>query len=268
MDTEPLIRAGVAGGVLALLLLWEALAPLRSKGALTRSQRWPGALVLMGAGVAVSRLLAPAGLAGAALWAEAGGLGVGHMLHPPSLAWGLVCVVLLDLAVWAQHRASHAWGWLWRLHRVHHADPDIDLSTAVRFHPFEIAVSLGWKALVVVALGAPAWAVLLFEVLLNATALFNHANIRLPGWLERPLGWVLVTPRQHRVHHSLAGPDLNHNFGFCLNLWDRLAGVFRPDPAPGLVCARYGLATEREAAAQTPLALLLQPWRQAGPGSG
>jgi sterol desaturase/sphingolipid hydroxylase (fatty acid hydroxylase superfamily) len=268
MLSEALLRALIAGGLLAGLLLWEALAPLRRRGALRRVDRWPGAVALLAVGVVLSRLLAPAGLAGLALWAEARGWGLGRALGVPEFAWGLACLVLLDLAVWGQHWASHRWGWLWRLHRVHHADPDIDLSTAVRFHPLELAVSLGWKAAIVVVLGAPAWAVLAFEVVLNATALFNHANIRLPGWLERPLGWVIVTPRQHRVHHSLAGPDLNHNFGFCLNLWDRLAGVFRPDPEPGLACARYGLTTARDAAAQGPLALLTQPWRTDLPGSG
>lgn len=273
------LRLAAFLGVLAVLLVWETVQPLRKGRAVPRHQRWPGAFVLVVAGTVLMRLAAPLGLTGWALWLDANDVGVLRWVAAAfagSGSWGavwtiavwLLSLLVLDLAVWAQHVASHRIGWFWRLHRVHHADPDLDASTALRFHPIESLLSLGWKAAVVAAIGAPATAVLAFEILLNAAALFNHANIRLAEPLERVLGRILITPRQHRVHHSLGTPDpaqrsaadVMHNFGFSISLWDRLAGTFRAEPTGGLNCARYGLAAWRGAADQSPLALLAQPF--------
>ena len=293
-ESGAFVRLAAFFGVLCVLLIIEIASPLRERRALPRLKRWPGALSLMVLGTLAMRLVAPLGLVGWALWLEAEGFGGFALIERQFgieqtsgqqgqaqqgdgreaflLGWWLfklsICVLLLDLAIWAQHVASHHVGWLWRLHRVHHADPDMDVSTALRFHPLESLLSLGWKVVVVAILGAPAVAVLLFEILLNAAAMFNHANIRMPGWLERILGIVVITPRQHRVHHAMGNPEPAHrmradvmqNYGFSINLWDRLAGCFRAEPTGGITSARYGLMHWRDAAEQSPLALLRQPF--------
>jgi sterol desaturase/sphingolipid hydroxylase (fatty acid hydroxylase superfamily) len=213
-----------------------------------------------GAG-AQARLIAPAGLAAVALWADGQGIGLFHLVEAPVWLATAASILVLDLAVWAQHRLSHAVPILWRLHRVHHADPDVDALTALRFHPVEIALSLVWKGAVVLALGAPAAAVLAFEALLNASALFNHANARLPAPVERIARLLIVTPDLHRVHHSPDQPETNSNFGFLLSVWDRLSGTLREarhDPD-----GPQGLDVFRDRADQRLDALLLQPLKSA-----
>jgi sterol desaturase/sphingolipid hydroxylase (fatty acid hydroxylase superfamily) len=165
------------------------------------------------------------------LWASGAGVGLFNQVDAPEwLVWALT-LLALDLAIWAQHRATHAIPLLWRLHRVHHLDLEVDVSTAYRFHPLEIVISLVWKGAVAIALGAPPEAVLVFEALVNASALFNHANWRLPAALERALGLLIVTPAIHRVHHSIRPQETDSNFGFCLSIWDRLFATFRAEPS-------------------------------------
>lgn len=260
MEADAALRAGIALAVLSVVLAWETLAPARTR-ALPRLARWPSiaGLALLNAGLA--RLIAPAGLAAVALWADGQGIGLFHLVEAPVWLATAGSILVLDLAVWAQHRLSHTVPILWRLHRVHHADPDVDALTALRFHPVEIAFSLVWKGAVVLALGAPALAVLAFEALLNASALFNHANARLPAPVERIARLLIVTPDLHRVHHSPDQPETNSNFGFLLSVWDRLSGTLREarhDPD-----GPQGLDVFRDRADQRLDALLLQPLKSA-----
>jgi sterol desaturase/sphingolipid hydroxylase (fatty acid hydroxylase superfamily) len=260
MEADALLRGAIALGVLGAVVLWETLAPARPR-ALNRWVRWPSIAGLALVNQGVARLLAPAGLAAVALWGQGQGIGLLHLMQAPLWLAVPVAILVLDLAVWAQHRASHAVPLLWRLHRVHHADPDVDALTALRFHPVEIALSLAWKAAVVLALGAPALAVLAFEAMLNASALFNHANARLPAPVERIARLFIITPDLHRVHHSPDRVETDSNFGFLLSVWDRLFGAFRPvraDPD-----GPQGLEIFRTPSDQRLDALLLQPLQAA-----
>ncbi|MCB1748962.1 MAG: sterol desaturase family protein [Gammaproteobacteria bacterium] len=217
----------------------EAWRPRRpASGA--RLPRWAHNLGLALGGTLLVRVMLPVGAVGVALLAQAYGLGLFNTLAgAPALAF-VASLLLLDLAIYFQHRLFHAVPWLWRLHRVHHADPAFDVSTALRFHPIEIGLSMAIKAAVVIALGAPPLAVLVFEVGLNACALFNHANLRLPTGLDRPLRRLLVTPDMHRVHHSVVPAETHSNFGFNLSWWDRLFGTYRAQPAAGHTAMTIG----------------------------
>ncbi len=257
---EAAIRLGVFLGVLLVMLLAEALAPRGGARPLGR-RRWPANLALPVIGAALVRLVAPAGAVGAALWAEAQGVGLLPVLGVP--AWGAVplAVLLLDLTIYAQHRVFHRVPLLWRLHRMHHADPELDATTGLRFHPLEILASLAIKVAVVVALGAPPVAVLAFEVLLNATSLFNHADIRIPRRIDAWLRLLLVTPDMHRTHHAEARVDTDSCYGFCLPWWDRLFGSYRAAPDGGLDAAVIGVPGLRAPAEQRLDRLLVQPFR-------
>lgn len=257
--TEGALRLGLSMGLLMLFAVLEALAPAHARG-LKRPARWAPNLGLGLLNGLLQRLIAPAGAAGAALWAQGAGVGLFNQLAAPDWAVWAVCLVAFDFALWAQHRATHAIPALWALHRVHHLDVELDVTTAYRFHPLEIALSLAWKSVIAIALGAPPEAVLVFEALVNAFALFNHANWRLPARIERVLGWLVVTPGLHRVHHSVRPTETDSNFGFCLSLWDRLFSTFRAGLAdPG---GALGLAEARTNAG--PVSLLLVPFRPPG----
>src|SRR3954447_1505396 len=214
------------------MALWEALAPRRPQ-AIGRLTRWPNNLGVVIVDTLALRLLFPTAAVGLALVGEARGWGLVNNVMLPAVLKVLAAVVLLDLAIYLQHVLFHAVPVLWRLHRMHHADLEFDVTTGLRFHPVEILLSMAIKLMVVVALGTPALAVLLFEVLLNATSIFNHANLRLPGWLDGALRLVVVTPDMHRVHHSVTPRETNSNFGFNFALWDRLFGTYRAQPAAG-----------------------------------
>ena len=258
MNEHLIIRAGVFLGVFASLAVLEMLYP-RRQAALSRMARWPGAGALFVSGAVLGRLVVPAGLAGLAIWADGQGIGLFNLTSLPLWAVGLISLLLLDLGVWAQHLAMHKVPVLWRMHRVHHSDPHIDVVTALRFHPAEILVSLAWKAAVVVVFGIPAWAAFIFEVALNAFAQFNHANWALPRRVDRVLRWLVVTPDMHRVHHSTDHLESNRNFGFCLSVWDRLFRLYKPQPDAGHEQMTIGQVQWREAHDQSPLQLLVQP---------
>ena len=260
---EPLLRLGAFAGVFAGVALWEALAPRRTRR-FARAQRWPHNLALLALDVLVVRLLAPGAAVAVAVAAEAGGWGLLNALALPASAAVPLAVVVLDLAIYLQHVLFHAVPALWRLHRVHHADPDFDVTTGTRFHPLEIGLSLGVKCAVIAALGAPAVAVLLFEVLLNATAMFNHANGRLPVAVDRRLRWLVVTADMHRVHHSMLAKEMNSNYGFNLSWWDRLFGTYRAQPAAGHAAMRIGVTGLSAPAELTLARLLTQPLRNPG----
>jgi sterol desaturase/sphingolipid hydroxylase (fatty acid hydroxylase superfamily) len=240
-----MIRLGCFGGVLLLMALWEVLAP-RRRLTVGRPWRWCSNLGMVALDTLLARLLVPLGAMGMAALAEE--LGWGLLNNVPLPAWLAVvlAVIVLDLVIYLQHVLFHAMPLLWRLHLVHHADLDFDATTGVRFHPVEILLSLGIKMGAVVLLGAPALAVLLFEVLLNATSVFSHGNVRLPAWLDRALRLVVVTPEMHRVHHSIHPQETNSNFGFNLAWWDYLFGTYRPQPADGHEGMTIGLEQIRD----------------------
>jgi len=255
------IRLVAFGTVFALMAAWEVRAP-RRRLARSKPQRWGNNLALVALNSIVARLVFPAGAVGAALFAEQQGWGLLHVVEWPLLLEGLLAIVALDFVIWTQHVLVHAVPTLWRLHRVHHADPDYDLTTGARFHPLEILLSLAIKGGAIFLLGPAAVAVLIFEVLLNATSMFNHGNIRLPPALDRYLRLVLVTPDMHRVHHSVEDDETNSNFGFNLSWWDLLFGTYRAQPRRGHVDMVIGIRDYTQPAAVTWLpGMLALPFR-------
>lgn len=232
LAAEPQLRLAVFLGVLAAMAVWELAAPRRRRE-IPRLVRWTNNLALVVIDTIILRLTFPILAVGLAVMAEERSWGLFNVIGAPGWVAILVSIVALDLAIYLQHVMFHAVPALWRLHRMHHADLEFDVTTGLRFHPAEILLSMGIKLAVVAALGPPAVAVLIFEVLLNATAMFNHSNIRLPAGLDRVLRWLVVTPDMHRVHHSILPAETNSNFGFNLPWWDRLLGTYRAQPAAG-----------------------------------
>ena len=261
LDAEPLIRFGVFAAVLAGLMAWEFMAPRR---ALTvgRWRRWPGNFGVVVADTVLLRVLVPTAAVGLALVADIKGWGLLNAIAVPAWLAFVIAIVLFDLIIWAQHVLFHKVPLLWRLHRMHHADLDIDVTTGIRFHPVEILLSMGIKLGAVVALGAPALAVMVFEVLLNATSMFNHSNVRMSPGLDRTLRLILVTPDMHRVHHSILTRETHSNFGFNLPWWDRLLGTYRAQPAGGHEAMTIGLPQFRDPAELRLDQMLLQPLRR------
>jgi len=262
---EPAIRLGVFAAVLALMIGWEVLAPRRSLS-VSRWRRWPGNLGIVALGAVLGRFafaIVPVGLAA---MAETRGWGLFNTLEIAPWLKIIAAIVILDLAIYLQHVMFHAVPALWRLHRMHHADLDFDVTTGARFHPFEILLSVAIKFAVIVAIGAPAVAVLIFEVLLNATSMFNHGNVRLPLKLDKVLRWLIVTPDMHRVHHSIAVNETNSNFGFNLSLWDRLLGTYRAQPAQGHETMTIGLDVFRDPGDLRLDRMLVQPFVGAAGG--
>jgi len=255
---EPAVRAGLFIAVLAAMAAWEWIAPRRPR-ALPRRGRWPGNLGIAVLNTAAVRLLFPTTAVALALAGERHGWGLLNRAGWPAWAKLAAAVPVLDLAIYLQHVLFHAVPALWRLHRMHHTDVDIDVTTGTRFHPIEIALSLGIKLMVVAALGAPALAVLIFEALLSATSLFNHGNVRIPTRADRLLRRLLVTPDMHRVHHSWVPRETNSNFGFNLSWWDRLFGTYRAQPEAGHAAMTIGLAEFRQPGDARLDRLLLQP---------
>jgi sterol desaturase/sphingolipid hydroxylase (fatty acid hydroxylase superfamily) len=260
LNNEPLIRLTAFAGTFAAMAAWEILAPRRGQK-LGRKIRWPSNIGIVVLDTVLVRLLFPTTAVGLALIAEARGWGLLHTLQLPAWVIVLLAVAALDLAIYLQHVLFHAVPALWRLHRMHHADLEIDVTTGARFHPIEILLSMGLKLGVVAALGAPAVAVLAFEVLLNATSMFNHSNARMPAWADRLLRWVVVTPDMHRVHHSIVARETNSNFGFNLPWWDRLFGSYRDQPAAGHLSMTIGIEQFREPSEQRLDRMLTQPFR-------
>ncbi|WP_456372241.1 sterol desaturase family protein [Thiolapillus sp.] len=234
------IRLGFFFGIFATMAAWEVLAPMR-RSRLPRRLRWSNNLALVALNSLLLRLLFPAAAVGVALIAREQGWGWFNQVQAPWLLTMIVSVIIMDAVIYLQHVMFHAVPVLWRLHRVHHADLDYDLTTGARFHPLEIILSMLIKFATIILLGPPVAAVLVFEVLLNATAMFNHANVKLPARLDRVLRWFLVTPDMHRVHHSVEDDEANSNFGFNLPWWDRLFGTYRDQPRAGHVHMRIGI---------------------------
>jgi len=229
LTSEVALRLGAFLAVFAAMAVWETVAPRRVLR-MPKRARWTANLGVAALNSLLVRLLFPAAAVGAAAMAASRGWGVVALLNLPVWAAVMLSVVALDLAIYLQHVLFHAVPTLWRLHRVHHADLDFDVTTGLRFHPIEMILSMLFKLSVVVALGPPVVAVLVFEVLLNATSMFNHGNVRLAALGDRVLRSMLVTPDMHRIHHSVLRLEANSNFGFCLSWWDRLLGTYRAQP--------------------------------------
>jgi sterol desaturase/sphingolipid hydroxylase (fatty acid hydroxylase superfamily) len=257
---EPVIRLAAFASVFIAMAVWEFIVP-RRKQAIGRGWRWPNNLGVVVVNTLLLRIVFPTTAVGLALLAEARGFGLFNLVALPAWVAVLASVVILDLAIYLQHVLFHAVPTLWRLHRMHHADLEFDVSTGLRFHPIEIFLSMLIKFAVVAALGTPALAVLIFEVLLNATSMFNHGNVRLPAGIDRVLRWLVVTPDMHRVHHSILVRETNSNFGFNLPWWDRLFGTYRAQPAAGHEAMTIGIEQFREPRELGLDRMLVQPFR-------
>jgi sterol desaturase/sphingolipid hydroxylase (fatty acid hydroxylase superfamily) len=254
--SEPVVRFAVFAAVLLTMAALELLWPKRVLTT-AKATRWLTNFSIVGLATLLVRAMAvlprlivptlmPLTAVAAALWAEKSGFGVlpwlGQTLGLPYWLLVVAAIVILDFAIWLQHVISHKVPAIWALHQVHHADRDFDVTTAIRFHPVEIALSMLYKMVWVVALGVSPLAILLFEMILNAGAMFNHANVALPGWLDRLLRLVIVTPDMHRVHHSVLRVEHDTNFGFNLSIWDRLAGTYTDQPVGGHQGMTIGLS--------------------------
>ncbi len=229
---EATLRLGFFFGMLALIAVWELKSP-RRRLSQPKGTRWLNNLGLTFFNTLLLRLLFPVAAVGVALFAQQNGWGLFNYFSTPLLVSTLLSVILMDMVIYLQHVMVHAIPLLWRLHRVHHADLDYDVTTGARFHPIEIILSMLIKFSVILLLGPPLVAVVIFEVLLNATSMFNHGNLKLPAELDRLLRLVVVTPDMHRVHHSVEEDETNSNFGFNLPWWDRLFGTYRAQPRGG-----------------------------------
>ncbi|MBM3845942.1 MAG: sterol desaturase family protein [Verrucomicrobia bacterium] len=248
------------------MAIWELMLPRRRQPA-HRGSRWTAHAGLVLLGSLASRLISPAGALGFAWFAERQQWGLLNIFHIPSWAGIPATILLLDLGIYFQHRWMHSMPGLWRFHRMHHSDTHLDVTSGVRFHPVEMAVSMGLKGVMILVLGASATGVFLFEILLNATSLFNHSNARLPGGIDRILRWIIVTPDFHRVHHSANPKETDSNFGFNLAIWDRIFGTYCAQPALGHDELQVGLEEFRKPEDQRLSSLLLQPWKSEPSGS-
>jgi sterol desaturase/sphingolipid hydroxylase (fatty acid hydroxylase superfamily) len=259
MNYEPLIRLACFVGVLGGMAAWEVVAP-RRRLTTSKLRRWFSNLAIATLNAVAVRLWFALGAVGVALIASRHGWGLFNHVSLASGAEVLVSIIALDLVLYLQHVMFHAVPLLWRLHMVHHADLDFDVTTGIRFHPLEILLSMGIKAAAVIVLGAPPLAVLIFEVLLNASSLFNHGNVHLPLGVDRLLRCFVVTPDMHRVHHSLHADETNSNFGFNLPWWDFALGTYRPQPRDGHDQMEIGLTQFREDSFEQLHRLLLLPF--------
>jgi sterol desaturase/sphingolipid hydroxylase (fatty acid hydroxylase superfamily) len=232
LESDAPLRFAIFLAVFSTMAAWEIIAP-RRRLATSKIQRWTANLAILVTNTVLVRAIFPAAAVGIAAFAEARGVGMLHAfdIHPALKI--LLALAALDLAIYLQHVMFHAVPLLWRLHRAHHADLEIDVTTGARFHPVEMLLSMAIKAAAIFVIGAPAVAVLVFEIALNASSMFNHSNVRIPQALDSVLRWLVVTPDMHRVHHSIRGEETNRNFGFNFPWWDRLFGTYQAQPRDG-----------------------------------
>jgi sterol desaturase/sphingolipid hydroxylase (fatty acid hydroxylase superfamily) len=259
LSHEVPVRLGAFLGIFAAMAAWEVLAPRRALQ-YRKPVRWTNNLALVVLNSALVRAIFPVAAIGVAGFAAERGMGLFNFVSVPYPMAFVLSVLALDLAIYLQHLMFHAVPLLWRLHRVHHADLDFDVTTGVRFHPVEIVLSLLIKFAVILALGPPALAVLVFEIVLNATSMFNHGNVRLPGVVDRVLRWLVVTPDMHRVHHSIDPRETNSNFGFNVPWWDWLFGTYRAQPQAGHAAMTIGIEQFRSPRELWLDRMLLQPF--------
>jgi len=240
LEHEAGIRLTFFIGVFLIMAIWEIKAPRRAL-TVSKTLRWVNNLGIVVFNTLIIRWLFPAAAVGVALFTQQQGWGLLNYYQVPDIIAVFLAVIAMDFIIYLQHVMVHAVPALWRLHRVHHADQDYDVTTGARFHPLEIILSMLIKFATIVVLGAPVIAVIIFEVILNALAMFNHANVGIPSTLDKVLRWFIVTPDMHRVHHSVEDDETNSNFGFNLTWWDRLFGTYREQPRGGQVGMRIGI---------------------------
>ena len=257
-DNELVIRLGFFFGVLTIMAIWELFAP-RRKLSTSKTGRWTNNLSLVIVNSILLRLIFPVTAVGVALIAAERQWGLLNNAGLPVWLAVIMAVVMLDLVIYLQHVIFHAVPTLWRLHMVHHTDLDIDVTTGNRFHPLEIILSMLIKMAAVTVIGPPVMAVIIFEVVLNATSMFNHSNVRLPKPVDRVLRLFIVTPDMHRVHHSVIKRETNSNYGFNLPWWDRMFGTYRDQPAAGHIAMTIGLEQYRDPAQLTLPRLFILP---------
>ncbi|HID46098.1 MAG TPA: sterol desaturase family protein [Chromatiaceae bacterium] len=261
LNHEVQIRLGFFFGIFAVMAVWELIAPRRAL-TLSKTVRWGNNLGLVFLYSVILRLLFPAAAVGVAAFAQVNGWGLFNYYQISLPLTVILSVIAMDAMIYIQHVMMHAIPLLWRLHRVHHADLDYDVTTGARFHPLEIILSMLIKFATIFLLGPPVVAVVIFEVLLNATAMFNHGNVKLPASVDRVLRWFVVTPDMHRVHHSVEDDEANSNFGFNLPWWDRLFGTYRNQPRAGHEGMTIGIHNYRDQKQVTWLpGILLFPFR-------
>ncbi len=259
MTAEVLIRVSAFLGVLSVMVSWEVLIP-RRRLTTSKVRRWLANLCVVVIDVVIIRLLFAAGAVGAALLATEQNWGLLNHMAWPIWIEAILAVIALDFTLYLQHVMFHAVPVFWRFHMMHHADLDCDVTTGLRFHPMEVTLSMLIKFAAIAVLGPSPQAVLAFEVLLNATSMFNHSNVRMPAAVDRALRWLIVTPDMHRVHHSILFKETNTNFGFNLPWWDRLLGTYRPQPEGGHEAMTLGLKQFRDPARLTLMGILLLPF--------
>ena len=261
MDQSGLFRLGIFAAILAVMALWEAVAPYRPKEAVRRPMRWLTNFGLLLLSAALARFTIGAAMIAAAIWAQANGWGINNLVGMPALLSGLVTIIVLDCAIYWQHRLTHIVPVFWRFHRVHHCDTEFDVSTAVRFHTVEIVASALYKSTFVVLIGADPWAVVIYESMLSGFALFNHGNVHLPKRLDRALRRVVVTPDMHRVHHSSLMKETNSNYGNILSIWDRIFVSYIDHTKVNDHDMQIGLKEFRDMDSQSLLGVLWMPFR-------
>ncbi|MBI1385060.1 MAG: sterol desaturase family protein [Rhizobiales bacterium] len=261
MTAETMIRFGAFLGVFLVMAVWEVLAHRRE---LTQHKglRWFNNLGILLIDILVQRFTLGAAAVAMAIHAEQSGWGLFALVDWPYWLEFAIAFLILDFAIYLQHVMSHALPVFWRLHRVHHADLDFDCTTALRFHPIEILLSMLYKVAIVAALGCDAYVVIAFEVVLNGSAIFNHANVAMPQAIDRTLRAVVVTPDMHRVHHSVIVRETNSNYGFFLSIWDRLCGTYTPQPSKGHTGMTIGLHEFRDQSKLNLHDMLLLPFRK------
>lgn len=260
LANEANVRLGFFCTVFGVMAIWELLSP-RRRQEIPRIFRWSNNLALVVMDTIIVRVTFPILAVGAAVLVEDRAFGLFHLVNIPSVVAFILSMLLLDLIIYFQHRIFHHIPWFWRLHRMHHADLEFDVTTGIRFHPLEIVLSMAIKLSAIAILGLPALAVLLFEIVLNATSLFNHSNLRLPAPVDRALRLFLVTPDMHRVHHSIRVRETNSNFGFNFPWWDKIFGTYQDQPVDGHEKMIIGLTLFREAECLRIDKMLLQPFK-------
>ncbi|MEP4032846.1 sterol desaturase family protein [Roseibium polysiphoniae] len=254
------VRLLAFSSIFLVMSVAELLLPRRDLS-VGRLSRWPTNWSIVVLDAVLVRLIFPIGGVGLAIWAQSNDLGLFNAFGWQGWLVGVAAFLVLDFAVWFQHWAAHKVPLLWRMHQVHHADGDVDVTTALRFHPLEILLSFVWKGLLIVALGAPPEAVLVFEIVLNGAAMFNHANVTLPKPIDAVLRLIIVTPDMHRVHHSADWVETDSNYGFNLSIWDRLFRTYIDQPAKGHLGMIIGLSDDMTAGARKLPWSLMLPFR-------
>lgn len=260
-ELEPYLRLGIFIGVLLIMMLWEWWRPLRTDQ--KRLRRWPSNLLLVFVNTIVVRLLLPGVTVATAITMQQHQFGLFNWLDFHLALEALLAIILFDAAIYWQHRIFHRIPALWKIHRMHHSDTELDFTTGARFHPVEIILSVLVKIVVITLLGASFWAVLIFEIILNVSAMFNHGNIRLPRKVDKILRKLVVTPDMHRVHHSIFPAEHHQNFGFNLSIWDQLFNSYCAQPHEGHKMMRIGLSYFRAPKEARLDKMMTQPFRKA-----